>query len=199
MVEAACVHPRDGTLAMIETEQALIRALAAGDGQALGRAMDLYLRAVYAVAHGMLGNHADAEDICQEVFLRLHQSARRLDPERPLRPWLYKTCVNCCLDELRRRAHRPRAGLEALELRPTPVLGPEQVATERQFKEQVAACLLRLPPRQRAVFVLRHLGGMDTPEIARALGCAPGTVKSHLARALVSLRWMLPKEPEAER
>ena len=185
---------------MAETEQSLIRELKAGDDQALGRVMDLHLRGVYALALGMLGNHADAEDLCQEVFLRLHQGARRLDPERPLRPWLYKTCVNCCLDELRRRAHRPRAGWEdTLELRPAATPGPEQVAAERQFAEQVAACLWRLPPRQRAVFVLRHLGGMSTPEIAKALGCAPGTVKCHLSRALMSLRDMLPAEPEAER
>jgi len=186
--------------ALPETEQALIRDLVAGEDQALARAMDLYLRRVYALALGMLGNHADAEDLCQEVFLRLHQSARRLKPEGSLRPWLYRTCVNCCLDELRRRAHRPAPGLaETLELRPAAAPGPDEVAAERQFADQVAACLARLPPRQRAVFVLRHFGGMTTPEIARALGCAPGTVKCHLSRALASVRERLAAEGEAER
>jgi RNA polymerase sigma-70 factor, ECF subfamily len=179
---------------MPEDERTLLRELMRGDGQALGRAMDRHLRLVYSLAYGMLGNHTDAEDICQEVFLRLQQSTHRLKADGSLRLWLYKTCTNCCLDELRRRSRRPALGLEgALDLASSTTPGPESAAADHDFANQVAACLLRLPPRQRAVFALRHFGGLTTSEIAKQLGCARGTVKCHLSRALAGLRDMLPE------
>jgi RNA polymerase sigma-70 factor (ECF subfamily) len=197
MVEAAGRYTHLSRTVTPEDERALLRALARGERAALGRAMDQHLGLVYSLAYGMLGNHADADDLCSEVFLRLQQSAPRISPDGSLHLWLYKTCLNCCIDELRRRARRPGPDLEgAFERLAASAPGPEELATDHDFTSRVAACLLRLPPRQRAVFTLRHFGGLTTSEIAKYLGCARGTVKSHLSRALAGLREMLPAEPE---
>ena len=176
-----------------ENEQSLFCDLARGDGRAFATLMERYLNMVYSIACGMLGNHADAEDVCQEVFLRLHRRAATLTSHHSLRLWLYRTCLNCCLDELRRRSRRPvlssGAGMELIE---SGVQGPEQLAANRGFDSQVISCLLQLPPRQRAVFTLRHFVGLTIAEISATLGCAPGTVKCHLSRSLAAIREMLP-------
>ena len=167
----------------------LIQRLRQGDSEALALIMDRFVGTVHALALGMLGSHADAEDVGQEVFLRLHRARGRLREDTPLRLWLCRTCINCCLDERRRQARGPVLPSDALlEALPARSGDPEEAAGRREFSAQVAGCLRRLPPRQRAVFVMKHAMGLTIKEIAEVLGCAPGTVKCHLARAVVALR-----------
>jgi RNA polymerase sigma-70 factor (ECF subfamily) len=184
-------------VAMPDDERTLLLGVRQGDRAAFALTMDRYTDMVYSLAYGILGDQADAEDVSQEVFLRLSKGAARLSADGSLRHWLCRTCVNCCLDELRRRARRRTLrGASLLESLPSASPDPGQVALGREFADAVAACLLKLPPRQRAVFALKHFAGLTINEIAKLLGCAPGTVKSHLSRAVVALRDAVPVGPD---
>lgn len=174
---------------MSQSEKSLLRGLKRGDSQAFAVAMDCYMDMIYSLAYSMLGNPQDAEDACQEVFLRLHRAASRLRANSSLRLWLNKTCINYCLDELRRRARRPVvSSSENVAAIQSELADSAQLAANREFEQHILDCLSRLSPRQRAIFALRHFLGLTIGEISEVLNCAPGTVKSHLSRAIANLR-----------
>jgi len=177
---------------MSQSEESLLRGIKRGDSQAFAVAMDYYMDMIYSLAYSMLGNPQDAEDACQEVFLRLHRAASRLRANSSLSSWLYRSCINYCVDESRRRSRRPvTSASKESAVAQSELDGPVQLAANEEWNRYVANCLLQLSPRQRAVFALRHFQGLTIREIAKVLDCAPGTVKSHLSRAIAGLKEML--------
>jgi RNA polymerase sigma-70 factor, ECF subfamily len=127
-----------------------------------------------------LGDQARAEEATQEAFARAYRRWPRV--ARMARPaaWVHVVAIN--VERTRWRRDRSAAGVD-------PVLEPVADPTDASVARVLVAELLDgLPPRQRAAVVLRYLGDLTVPEIADALGCAPGTVKSNLHDALRSLR-----------
>lgn len=141
---------------------------------------------VYRVARGVIGRGPLAEDVVQEVFLRLFEGRRRWRPRARLRTLLYRITLNTTR-ELRRRSARelpePDPGEERRVTPPSPALA------------DLERLLDTLPERQREAVVLRYLEGMSTAEAARAMGCSTGTVKAHLHRALGRLHRSLSEAP----
>jgi RNA polymerase sigma-70 factor (ECF subfamily) len=144
---------------------------------------------VLRTAYRMLGNWADAEDVAQEVFFRLHRHGMDFANDAVVGSWLYRVTVNLCIDRTRRR--RPSE-----ELRELPAGGPtpEAAAERGQQKRRLMAALAMLPPRERAAIVLREIEGSTTAEVAAALGTAEVTIRSQVAKALVRLRELMSRE-----
>ncbi len=148
-------------------------------------------RAAYLVVH----DHAGAEDIAQEAFLRAVRSLDRFDRSRPFGPWLHRIVVNRAIDWSRARESR-REGSGTADLESTiagpavPVGGPHTDPDARAL----AAGLATLPPEQRAVIVLRYLLEYTPGEIADLLELPRGTVNSRLRRGLDELRGRLGAE-----
>jgi RNA polymerase sigma-70 factor (sigma-E family) len=148
----------------------------------------------YAVAHRArllrtarlltAGDEASAEDLVQTALTRLYVSWPRVSRADDPVAYSYRTLTNTFLDE-RRRAHRRREVV--LDQTPEVVEPPADAET----RSVVLAALRRLPPRQRAVVVLRHFLQYDVASAAQALGCSEGTVKSQNAKALGKLRELL--------
>jgi RNA polymerase sigma-70 factor (sigma-E family) len=138
---------------------------------------ELY-RLAYRVSFRVLGDRGDAEDVAQEALARTHLRWARLR-DRP-EGWVVTVATNLSIDRLRRRRHAP------LSVRATEPL----VLVDAHLGERVdlAHALRRLPRRQRQVVVLRYLADWSELDVAEALGCAPGSVKSHAARGLSTLR-----------
>ncbi|HEY4360555.1 MAG TPA: RNA polymerase sigma factor [Bryobacteraceae bacterium] len=143
-------------------------------------------RQVLRTAYRVLGNWADAEDVAQEVFLRLHRHGLGFANEAALGGWLYRVTVNACLDKARRA--KP-----VVELPET--LREEAVAEagliRSQEKERLMAALATLPVRERAAVVLREIEGLSTAEVAAALGTKEATVRSQIFHAMRRLREVL--------
>ena len=132
----------------------------------------------------ILGDRPAAEDVVQDVFLRMHQSGDRLaDLDDPL-PYLRSAVVNGCRSVLRRRL---LIGRHAGQDRPYPPLSAEEAMLLSEDRRQVLAALAHLPARRREVLVLRYYAGLSEAEIASTLGISTGTVKSTAARGLAAL------------
>lgn len=186
-----------------------IRGAQEGDVAAFEELVSLHERRVYGTAWRLLGRVEDAQDAAQEVFLRLYRSLSRIDPGRPLAPWLYRVTVNVCRDLGRKRRRRARwtpSSVEELRdetgLEPgDPLAGPEHQAQAAQETRRLLALLDELPEKERTALVLRELEGLSTAEVAEVLGSSPVTVRTQISRArlkLLRLRREIHEGPSAQ-
>jgi RNA polymerase sigma-70 factor (ECF subfamily) len=165
-----------------------------GDLDAFNTLVDQHQRLVYNLCLRMIGQSHAAEDAAQEAFL---SAWRNIGGFRgtSFRAWLMRIAANACTDELRRRARRPAASLDApppgsddpLDVA-DPAPGPETEALRREEQARVQAALLRLPPDQRLAVIMCDLQGFAYDEIAEAMRTSIGTVKSRIARGREKLR-----------
>jgi RNA polymerase sigma-70 factor, ECF subfamily len=144
---------------------------------------------VLRTAFRILGNWGDAEDVAQEVFLRLHRHGIRFANDGAAGAWLYRVTVNLCLD--RARSQRPLQ--EMFEL-PSHERSAEASVLLEEKKRLLMAALGMLPVKERAAVVLREIEGLSTAEVAGVLGSSEVTVRSQISRALVRLRGILNRE-----
>ncbi len=172
----------------------LIARAAGGDRAAFVTLVERHRGMVYRMAIQYAGNHHDADDIAQEVFIKVYRSLGGFRRDAQFTSWLYRIAMNACIDHGRRRS--PAFSLEGGgDDRPYQVAGDEPAPDERAFagevRQAVEAAVDRLPPRQRVIFTMRHFEGMKLTEIADALGVAEGTVKRQLHSAVHRLRHAL--------
>lgn len=171
----------------------LISRAAGGDTSAFQALVERHRTMVYRVAYQFAGNHHDAEDIAQEVFIKVYRSLDRFRQDAQLSSWMYRIVMNACIDHQRRgRSAASAATGDEAEYRmlnaPEETPGPEERAYAGEIGEVLQVEVGRLPKGQRIVFVMRHYQGMKLCEIAEALGLAEGTVKRQLHAAVHRLR-----------
>ena len=179
-------------------EHELIAGLARGDRAAFRELVETHKKKVYFLALDMVGNPVDAEDVSQEVFLKVFRSFETFNREAKLGSWLYRITYNACIDHLRKRASTPEPMEdEALEasFRSYPQVSaprasddPAVAAEYAQLRERIERALETVSPQEKAVFVLRHHEDLALGDIAEALGLSVGSVKSYLFRAVRKLR-----------
>lgn len=174
----------------------LITRAAGGDPAAFQALVERHRSMVYRVAYQFAGNHHDAEDIAQEVFIKVYRSLDKFRQDAQLSSWMYRIVMNACIDH--RRRHLPAGaaafGEEAehtLLNTPAETPGPEERAYGGELGQVLESEINRLPHGQRIVFVMRHHQGLKLGEIADALGLAEGTVKRQLHAAVHRLRGAL--------
>jgi RNA polymerase sigma-70 factor (ECF subfamily) len=170
----------------------VVRKLQQGDLDALGILYDRHRQMVFRTALAITTDDEAAADLLQDVFLRLHRFADRIDPDRPLEPWLYRMTANLAYTWIKRRSLWLRALREmgewlTRERRPTPQL----TAEIDEAWQQVRQALTALPLPQRVVVVLYYLNDLPVHEISEILGIPAGTVKSRLHYGRRALKAML--------
>ncbi len=163
-------------------EELLSRALA-GESAAFGALVRNHQRSVYSLALRMLSDRQKAEDLAQEVFLRLYRSLSSLGSAAHLSFWLRKVTVNGAIDRLRRDHRHEAVPLDAVDGFCSDAPDPDPLLEHR-----LRSLLQQLPPAPRAVLLLRYQEDLEPAEIARALNMSINTVKSHLKRSLATLR-----------
>jgi RNA polymerase sigma-70 factor (ECF subfamily) len=164
----------------------LLEGLARGDEVAFEALFLRYYAHVYGVLFRLLGDRQEAEDAAQEVFLKLHDQRFARQREHSLGGWLYRVAVNLALNRRRgdeRRAKREAtAASEEVTLHGSGEPDPADLALRNEERTQVRRALAELPERSRLCLLLRH-AGLSYAEVAAALGVAPGSVGTLLARA----------------
>jgi RNA polymerase sigma-70 factor (ECF subfamily) len=180
------------------------RPTAAGMGpdptrDSVARAALTHVDALYAYAHHLTRDPQRAQDLVQETFARCMAGANGFTPGTALKAWLFRILRNAFIDQRRREANSPvRAELElelALDLSAVHLAGSSHSDREVEqlrgiVAQEIEAALQALPEPQRSV-VLLDLEGFSESEMAEVLHCAPGTIKSRLARARAALRLAL--------
>lgn len=157
----------------------LVRRCLRGDAQAIQLLVERFQADVFGLCMRLLHHRYDAEDVSQEVFLRVFRSLKRWDPARPLRPWIMGITVNRCRTWLSQRVRRPDL-VEYLQ-DTAPSRANEDDAAELTREIQAAVSALRW--EYRSVFVLFHEQGQPYEQIAEALDKPVGTIKTWLHRA----------------
>jgi RNA polymerase sigma-70 factor (ECF subfamily) len=180
-------------------EAALIQRCVARDEEACAELVSEHQRMVYQLSLNLLGDHNEALDLSQEVFLRVFRTLPAFRGQSALRTWIYRIVVNQARNRQRwwRRRHRAYQvsldeHLQAHGDLPEKTNGtPDRALDRKELAEQIHLALERLPFDQRTALVLREIDGLSYEEIGFSLGIAVGTVKSRLARAREALRAQL--------
>jgi RNA polymerase sigma-70 factor (ECF subfamily) len=184
-------------LAQSKSDRELILELQRGNLDALGELYDRHHQRVYRTALMITNDEEAASDLLQDVFLRMHRFAHRVDPDRPLEPWLYRVTANLSYTWIKKR-NRWRRYLQELggwlnrEVRPTPL---HQLEIDEQA-ERVRGAVAALPFVQRVVIVMYYVNDLPTAKIAEILGVPEGTVKSRMYYARNALRKRLHTEAQ---
>jgi len=171
----------------------LISQLQDGKLSALGDLYNRHRRMVYRTAIAITGDREAANDLLQDVFLRLHRFVNYVDPNRPLEPWLYRMTANLAYSWVKRN-HRGRRILKEVTgwlLGSPSEETPQDLAEEKDDREQVQRALLSLPIQQRVVVVMYYLNDLSLQEIAQTLDVPLGTVKSRLHYGRLTLQHSL--------
>lgn len=160
------------------SDRDLARRCLRGDAVAARELVARFEADVFGVCVRLLRDRHDAEDVAQEVFLRVFRSLGRWDATRPLRPWVLAITVNRCRTAMTKRGKRPE---------PTEYVGELPDVTpppgDRELTDAIAACVADLRDDYREVFVLFHETGRSYEEIAEIIDRPVGTIKTWLHRA----------------
>jgi len=171
---------------------AVLQRAKEGDLKAFEEIYQMYHRRIYNAVYGMLGDPDDAQDVTQDVFMRLYDALPTLRADEAFSTYLYRIALNLCRDRARRKKRvrfqsmdTPRADDEGdVEPMDFPDQGklPEETLTNDELQRRVREAVTTLSTDHKAVIVMHHFQGMEVNDIARILGVPTGTVKSRLAR-----------------
>lgn len=191
----AVVRPRSrsGADAAADDDGALIEACRRGERRAMEALYHRYKRRVFGLVTRIVGA-GDAEEVAQEVFVRIFRGLGKFRGDAALSTWIYRLSVNAALSHVTRRP-KPMEGEEVLAQLPAPARAPRDPTLSARLEEALAA----LPVGYRSVLVLHDVAGLSHEECAEILGCRVGTSKSQLHKARAKMRDLLGADLAAER
>lgn len=177
------------------------RCLANNDQSAFATLIDRYRTDIYRIIYHFLKNPEDTLDAMQEVFIKAYSSLSLLQDKTKFKPWLIKIAVNQAVDYYRKRnllnlEPNPDHNQDNPEAEPTNDTwknNPRKISEIKEINRQISEAVSHLSKQQRIVFILRYFEEMQISEIAAALSCSEGTVKSNLHHAIQHLRKLLSK------
>ncbi|HEX6250295.1 MAG TPA: sigma-70 family RNA polymerase sigma factor [Gemmatimonadaceae bacterium] len=174
----------------------VVTAFLGGEERAFEELVDRYQARLLNFVYRTVGDRERAEDLVQEVFIRVYRHLHRFDRSKKFSTWVYTIASNLAKNELRNRSRNPLVLFQTVkknwddEDRPLQfedtTSRPDDMYRKRRLREVVEQSVAQLPEHHRSVFVLRELEGKSYEEIAEITGCNLGTVKSRLNRARTS-------------
>lgn len=175
-------------------DQKLIRLMRRADMRAFDVFYDRYVNLVYSIAFSILGDSPLAEDVTQDVFLKIWQNIEGYDPARAkVNTWMSRITRNRAIDELRKRKHVQRR-VEWGDVQgqlPGEEATPEESVRQQMAKDRVHQALVELPPEQREALALAYFQNMSQQQIANTLGEPLGTIKTRIRLGMQKLRGLL--------
>jgi len=182
-----------------QTDAELVQACLEGRRDAFDVLVERHQRHVYQLCYRFAGNHEDANDLTQEVFIRAYRGLKTFRGQASLGTWLYRIAVNVSLNKVGSKATEAKARSEPLDAllaaSDARTASSDESATEallrRERAGQVRAAIARLPKKQRATLVLRVYHDLPHEQIAGILGSSVGAVKANFFHALNNLKKLL--------
>ena len=184
-------------LAAVPTDLQLLQMVRRGDPAGAEALFERHAGVILHFAGRMMGSSHEAEEICQEVFLKMIARAHQYDGRAPLVSWLLSIAANGCRDQLRRRKRVGPLPLSAAENIATSAPSPVSALLDEERRVAVTRALAELSDEQREALVLARYHGLPYGEVAAALGITEGAVKTRICRAVETLRRLLSDEESA--
>ena len=174
-------------------ETDLVAACLGGASGAFDVIVERHRRSVYQLCYRFVGNHEDASDLSQDVFLRAYRGLKNFRGQSTLATWLYRIGVNVCLNRVSVKApvSEPIEADQHIDVKSE---SPSERVLREERAGRVRAAIARLPEKQRAALILRMYHDMSHQEIADTVGSSVGAVKANVFHALNSLKRMLGEE-----
>jgi RNA polymerase sigma-70 factor (ECF subfamily) len=171
-------------------DRTVVAAFLSGRREAFDLIVSRHRRNVYLVCYRFVGNHEDASDLVQDVFVRAFRGLAKFKNEASLGTWLYRVSVNSCLNRLavREPDTEPVESIQRVDWR---ALDPLDEVVRKETAARVRQAIRKLPPKQRATLVLRMYQELPHDEIAEIMGTSVGAAKANLFHALGNLRRLL--------
>jgi RNA polymerase sigma-70 factor (ECF subfamily) len=181
--------------AALEPDAQLMVRVRAGDTACFADLLARHRNGVMAFAYRMVRNQAVAEELAQEVFLRVYRSRESYEPTAKFTTWLYRIATHLALNWIRDHGKDAQAAPVDGEAGPLPISDPGPTAEQTLLREsrfgEIRRAVSGLPAKQRAAVLMHKYQEMDYSQIAKALNCSPSAVKSLLFRAYETLRQRL--------
>lgn len=175
-----------------DADAELMLRVAAGDKAAFAQIFDRHQANVARFAFRFVGSRARAEELAQEIFIKLYRNAKRYRPSAKFKTFLFRVATNHCLNEVRRGEYQVSHATQsadgpALDGMAEAHAGPEQALHGKELELAVSSALARMSERERAAFTMCRFEGMAYKEIAIALSASESAVKSLIHRATLGL------------
>ena len=178
--------PRPQVATVLTDDAQLIAACRRGEARAMERLYHQYKRRVFGMAHRIVGA-SDAEEVAQEVFVRVFRGLAAFRGDSALSTWIYRLTVNASLTHLTKRGRRKEVGDDGL----TELPAPPTAERDSALAARIEAALEQLPAGYRAILVLHDVEGLSHEECSAILECRVGTCKSQLHKARAKMRELL--------
>ena len=172
------------------TDAELVEACVAGRRDAFDVLVERHQRHVYQLCYRFVGNHEDASDLAQDVFVRAFRGLRGFKARASLGTWLYRIAVNVSLNRLAVKAPVTES-IDTREHRDADAEAPDAALLRAERSAEVRAAIARLPRKQRATLILRVYHELSHQEIADILGSSVGAVKANFFHAMGNLKKLL--------
>ena len=174
---------------MEDKDSYLVERCLQGDRSAFAIIVVRYKRQIYSITYSMTRNHADADDLSQDTFVKAYENLRRFNLGTNFRSWLCRIAVNLCIDHLRHKRRFPEDPLDdQLELPSGQNVNPHNNVESSELMENIVAAVDSLPTDQRTVVILREMQGLGLKEIAEVMKCSESTIRWRLHYARKKLR-----------
>ena len=189
------IESKETSTSVQREDGVLVARVRDGDIDALGELYERYKTKVYRTATAITHDERMAEDILQEVFLRVNRYADSFDQTQPFEPWIYRITVNLSYSWTNKAKRWVNFFQNAIErLKAPSKRDPERVTESREQRELLRRAIDALPDSHRVVIILYYLEGLSVNEVAYALGVPGGTVKSRLYYAREKLKEAIAEE-----
>ena len=175
-------------------DRALVEACLAGRREAFDAIVHRHQRQVYQVCFRFVGNHEEASDLAQDVFVRAYRGLRGFRGQSAIATWLYRIAVNVSLNRVGTKTPRFEP-LDRVERADARMERADSAVLRRERAGQVRAAIARLPKKQRATLILRVYHELPHDQIAAILGSSVGAVKANFFHALANLKKLLEGRP----
>ena len=195
MVARSSIRDRSSTFnteIAVGLDEALLDRIAGGDAGAFAILLDQYWRPLVLYCRRIVGEHANAEDVAQDAFVRLWEHREKWKPRSSPRALLYTIARNNALNQRKSAAARLRRLVHrAASTEPPRVTTPAERTEASDLRDAIERAIAHLPARQQEVITLSRFDGLTRDEIAKVTGLSPQTVANYLVAALAELRTAL--------
>lgn len=181
----------------IVSDEILVQRLKKGETIAFDVLVERYKKKAYFLAYRLVSNKEDAEDLSQEAFVRVYKNISKFRGDASFQTWFIRILINLCRTHLRKRyilgmfiGKKREISYENNEEKDQQIVdtdtggNPEENSSRIDLRVSIEEAVNRLSRQQKEVFLLKHYQGLKIEEISNVLGCATGTVKTHLFRAV---------------